>query len=91
MDNTLSSMRTTRVSIYNTAEWSSRVARVATISVAGDGTYAVDWMPVVTMNATGLFTVLTCVDETKHVVLTAFLRLVHSEQHSAEGQADAPH
>jgi hypothetical protein len=62
----------------------SRVSRVATISLAGDGIYSVDWVPVVTVRRVGLFSVLTCVDEREHTVLMAYLRLLHSELHMTQ-------
>nr|PZN18233.1 MAG: hypothetical protein DIU80_23200 [Chloroflexota bacterium] len=78
-------MRTIRLSVYNEPVWGSRVSRVATIGLADDGTYSVDRVPVQTVRTVGLFSVLTCADEAAHVVLTAYLRLVHSEQHTTQG------
>jgi hypothetical protein len=78
-------IRTSRLSVYHATEWGSRVSRVATISLAADGAYAVGWVPVVTVGAVGLFSVLTCGDGTAHVVLTAYLRLLHSEPPVSQG------
>ncbi|HWQ14848.1 MAG TPA: hypothetical protein VNL77_18760 [Roseiflexaceae bacterium] len=78
-----------RMSIYHAADWGARVVRVAIVSQARDGTYAVDRVPVTTVHASGFFSVLTCVDGTTHVVLTAFLRLVHHDLRTDEqGLAD---
>lgn len=85
MDDARTSLRTSRMSVYHAPEWRSRVSRVATIGLAGDGTYSVDGVPVLTVRTVGLFSLLTCADETAHVVLTAYLRLLHSELHATQG------
>jgi hypothetical protein len=68
--------RNSHLSVYYAPEWSSRVARVAAVSRATDGAYAVDLTPVREIRTIGLFSVLTCVDDTSHAVLTAYLRLI---------------
>jgi hypothetical protein len=77
--------RSAKLSVYQTPDWGSRVARVATVSLAGDGIYLVDWVPVVSVHTVGLFTVLTCADAKAHAVLTVYLRLLHANLHTSPG------
>lgn len=75
----MSDLGTRSMTVYRTPDWGSRIVRIAMVSQSGDGTYLVDQVPVAAVSTVGLFSVLTCVDGTTHVVLTAFLRLVRDD------------
>ena len=72
-------MSSNRMSIYAAPKWGSKVLREAMISQNQDGTYMIDELAVAQVRSSTLFSELVCVNGTTHIVLTAFLRLVHYE------------
>jgi len=69
-------MNDIRISTYGEPRWGSKAAGTATIRKDSQARYYVDDVCVADMRVVGLFTVVTCVDDTTHYVLTAFFQLV---------------
>lgn len=77
-----------RISTYSAPRWDAKP--IGTVEVRKDtqARYYVENVFVTDMRNVGLFTVMTCVDNASHNVLTAFLNLVNRttsiEQHPPE-------
>lgn len=65
-----------QLSTYETAEWGARVAGLAQAHKDASGALFIDAVRVTTIDHSGHFSVLHCVDGKSRVVLTSFLRLV---------------
>lgn len=86
-------MTDTTLSVYETADWGSRIAGVAQARRDARGELFVNQIHVEAINVKGHFSVLRCADGSTSVVLTSFLRLVpdpsHPQQRTAQPPADA--
>ena len=65
-----------RISTYRAPRWEARVTGSVSVRKDTQARYYVDNVGVAAMRVEGLFTVITCVDDATHYVLTAFLHLV---------------
>lgn len=68
------------LSVYETADWGTRLAGVTNAHHDAGGALVVDGVRVEEIQTRGHFSVLSCVDGTTRVVLTSFLRLVPGGQ-----------
>ncbi|MBP1468283.1 hypothetical protein EYB53_021410 [Candidatus Chloroploca sp. M-50] len=75
------------LSVYESANWGSRLAGVALVRYDARGILLVNEVPVETTRKSGHFTVLHCVDGSTSVVLSSFLRLVPDARHQGEQSA----
>jgi len=65
-----------RISTYGMPRWDARVTGSVTIRKDTQARYYVDNVGVAAIRVEGLFTIITCVDNATHYVLTAFFRLL---------------
>jgi hypothetical protein len=73
-------MNDIRISTYSSPRWESKVIGSAMIRKDSQERYYVDNVGVADMRTVGFFTVITCVDNATHYVLTAFLHLTNRIQ-----------
>jgi hypothetical protein len=69
-------MSSNTLSVYERADWGAKVAGMALARRDEQGTLFIDDLRVETVQVSGQFSVLTCTDGRRRVVLTSFLRLV---------------
>jgi hypothetical protein len=74
-------MQDSTLSVYEAADWGSKLAGVALVHKNDQGTLVIDEVLVDTIQVVGQFSVLNCVDGRSRVVLTSFLRLVGGHSH----------
>ena len=65
-----------QISTYVEPRWGSRPTGTANIRKDSQACYYLNDICITEMRTVGLFTIVTCVDDTTHNVLTAFLKLV---------------
>lgn len=65
-----------RISTYSAPRWGSKTTGNVTIHKDTQARYFVDNVSITNTQIDGLFTILTCVDNAKHYVLTVFFRLI---------------
>lgn len=65
-----------QISTYREPRWGSRALGTATVRKDSQEHYSLNDVGVANLRVVGLFTVVTCVDDTTHNVLTAFFKLV---------------
>ncbi len=68
-------MSNLQISTYCEPRWGSKAAGMASLRKDGQACYYLDNVQIADTQVVGLFTVLTCVDNTTHYVLTAFFHL----------------
>jgi hypothetical protein len=70
------------ISTYSAPIWGARSTGTAMIRKDNQARYYVNDVSVADVRVVGLFTVVTCIDDTKHYVLTAFFRLIDRTGHA---------